>query len=127
MRRYVWNSVIIWYRVAWLNRAIIKLRVKVCVIQWPLSIILIEAERAHKICRDESKRLKPDEDIYRERFLVCKLKEKVASGNTKNTKEIKSLMDKEISMKTEQHWKGSIKAKRRECEWGRHMSQWHIS
>ena len=100
MRRYVWNSVIIWYRVAWLNRAIIKIRVKVCVIQWPLSIILIEAKRAHKICRDESKRLNPDEEIYRERFLVCKLKEKVASGNTNNTKEIKSLMDKEIVMKT---------------------------
>ena len=62
-----------WHKGARINRAIIKCRAKACGIQRPLSITLIEADRAYKICSDEFEISKPDANIYRERFLTRRL------------------------------------------------------
>ena len=74
-RRDVWNSVIIWHKGDWLNHAIIKCRANACGIQLPLSITFKKSERAYKVCRYKLETLKRDADVYRERFLACRLKE----------------------------------------------------
>ena len=85
-RRDLWNSVIRWHKGTWINREIIKRIAKAFGIKRPLSITLIEAKRAYKICSDEFERLDLDGEVYNAKFFARRLKDEVASGNIKKKK-----------------------------------------